>query len=88
MSEHDSLQQDGSAENAPEWNPTPEESRAMDLSVFVHALRKMVMSDYYNNNFTISDRRTWRLFYLARTANRLRDDLLDWAEAELAKLKN
>jgi hypothetical protein len=57
----------------------------MDLSAFIYALRKMAESDYHG--FTISDRLVWRLFYLARTANHLREDLITWAESELAKLK-
>ena len=88
MQEDTNLPQDTGAENGPgEWRDTPEEYRAMDLGCFITALRKLEMSDYRNSGFAISDRRTWRLFDLASSANHLRDDLIAWAEAELAKLK-
>jgi hypothetical protein len=68
-------------ENGPEWNPTPEENRASDLSVLVYALRKMPdkTSDIITNRTVMSG--------LAYGAREFRDELIAWAEAELAKLK-
>jgi hypothetical protein len=81
----DNLTQDGGAENAPEWNPTPEDLRAMDLGYFVKALRKMSTLDLSCDDL-ISNHRSV-VVCLAISSNHLRDDLLAWAEGERAKLK-
>jgi hypothetical protein len=81
MKADDRLSEDTGAENAPKWNPTPEAIRAMDLSVFVYALRNITgkTTDIITNCTVMGG--------LAFGAHEFRDELIAWAEGELAKVK-
>jgi hypothetical protein len=81
--ENRNLPQAERAENGPQPEFTSEDFRALDLQSLIKALRGIPEL----KGVAISDRRTWKLTYLALFALHLRDDLIAWAEGELAKLK-
>jgi len=87
MEEDDSLPQDTAADHGPgEWRDTPEEYRAMDLGCFIIALRKLShrTPDDTIGDLIAADRSL--VHNLVLGADHLHEDLLAWAEAELAKL--